>query len=41
MVTGTMELGVQADVVFIIESTAVNGAYLHDLKTNYIVPTLE
>lgn len=32
---------VQADVIFLIESTAVNGAYIADLKTNYIIPSLE
>lgn len=30
-----------ANVIFLIESTAINGAYLHDMKNNYIVPTLE
>lgn len=30
-----------ADVIFIIEGTAVNGAYINDLKINYIIPTLE
>lgn len=33
--------GMQADVIFVIEGTAVNGAYLNDLKTSYIIPTLE
>ncbi|KAH1026501.1 mediator of RNA polymerase II transcription subunit 25 [Dendroctonus ponderosae] len=32
---------VQADVIFLIEATAVNGAYIADLKTNYIIPSLE
>ncbi|XP_032671316.1 mediator of RNA polymerase II transcription subunit 25-like isoform X1 [Odontomachus brunneus] len=41
MVTGPTEQGMQADVIFVIEGTAVNGAYLNDLKTNYIIPTLE
>lgn len=31
----------QADVVFLVEGTAINGAYLNDMKANYIVPTLE
>ncbi|XP_014485154.1 PREDICTED: mediator of RNA polymerase II transcription subunit 25-like isoform X2 [Dinoponera quadriceps] len=31
----------QADIIFVIEGTAVNGAYLNDLKTSYIIPTLE
>ncbi|XP_016976315.2 mediator of RNA polymerase II transcription subunit 25 [Drosophila rhopaloa] len=30
-----------ADVVFIIEGSAINGAYINELKTNYILPTLE
>lgn len=30
-----------ADVIFVIEGTAINGAYINDLKTNYITPTLE
>ncbi|KAL0125268.1 hypothetical protein PUN28_004503 [Cardiocondyla obscurior] len=41
MVTGPTEHGIQADVIFVIEGTAVNGAYLNDLKTNYVIPTLE
>lgn len=41
MVTGPAEHGIQADVIFVIEGTAVNGAYLNDLKTNYLIPTLE
>lgn len=41
MVTGPTEHGIQADVIFVIEGTAVNGAYLNDLKTNYLIPTLE
>lgn len=31
----------QADVVFLIEGTAINGAYINDMKLNYILPTLE
>lgn len=31
----------QADVVFLVEGTAINGAYINDMKANYIVPTLE
>nr|XP_018900911.1 PREDICTED: mediator of RNA polymerase II transcription subunit 25 isoform X2 [Bemisia tabaci] len=31
----------QADIVFLIEATAMNGAYINDLKSNYVVPTLE
>ncbi|KAH8382102.1 hypothetical protein KR009_001886 [Drosophila setifemur] len=30
-----------ADVVFVIEASAINGAYINELKTNYILPTLE
>ncbi|KAJ8683500.1 hypothetical protein QAD02_019292 [Eretmocerus hayati] len=41
MVTGPPEHGIQADVVFVIESTASNGAYINEFRTNYIIPTLE
>ncbi|XP_076378618.1 mediator of RNA polymerase II transcription subunit 25 isoform X6 [Megalopta genalis] len=41
MVAGPTEHGTQADVIFVIEGTAVNGAYLNDLRTNYVGPTLE
>ena len=30
-----------ANIVFLIEGTAINGAYLTDMKNNYIIPTLE
>lgn len=30
-----------ANVVFLIESTAITGAYMSELRNNYIVPTLE
>ena len=30
-----------ANVIFLIEGTAINGAYLTDMKINYIIPTLE
>lgn len=30
-----------ANVIFLIEGTAINGAYLVDIKMNYIIPTLE
>ncbi|XP_053384531.1 mediator of RNA polymerase II transcription subunit 25-like isoform X2 [Mercenaria mercenaria] len=30
-----------SDVVFVVEGTANLGAYIEDLKTNYILPTLE
>ncbi|XP_049879921.1 mediator of RNA polymerase II transcription subunit 25-like isoform X2 [Pectinophora gossypiella] len=35
------ETPVQAEVIFIVEATAANGAYINELKTNYVVPTLE
>jgi len=41
MVVGPSELGPQADIVFVIEGTAVNGAYFNDIKEKYIIPTLE
>ncbi|XP_025159280.1 mediator of RNA polymerase II transcription subunit 25 isoform X3 [Harpegnathos saltator] len=41
MVTGPTDQGMQADVIFVIEGTAVNSAYLNDLKASYIIPTLE
>lgn len=41
MVVGMNEHAMQADIVFVIEGTAINGAYLNDLKTNYLMPTLE
>lgn len=41
MVVCSPEQGLQADVVFLIEATAVNGAYIADIKSNYIIPTLE
>lgn len=30
-----------ANVVFLIESTAITGAYMSEIRNNYIVPTLE
>lgn len=30
-----------ANVVFLIESTAITGAYMSEMRNNYIVPTLE
>ena len=41
MVVSTIEHNMQADVMFVIEATASNGAYFNDFKTNYIIPTLE
>lgn len=31
----------QADVVFIIEATSMNGTYVNELKSSYITPILE
>ncbi|XP_066150822.1 mediator of RNA polymerase II transcription subunit 25-like isoform X1 [Euwallacea fornicatus] len=41
MVVCSTDHGGQADVVFVIEATAVNGAYLAEIKANYIIPSLE
>ncbi|CAH1159965.1 unnamed protein product [Phaedon cochleariae] len=41
MVVCQAEHVIQADVIFLIEGTAVNGAYLNDIKTSYIIPSLE
>ncbi|KAG5897917.1 hypothetical protein JTB14_014033 [Gonioctena quinquepunctata] len=41
MVVCPAEHGIQADVIFLVEGTAVNGAYINDIKTNYIIPSLE
>ncbi|CAG9124671.1 unnamed protein product [Plutella xylostella] len=41
MVVTATETPSQAQVIFIIEATAANGAYINELKTNYIIPTLE
>lgn len=35
------EFDTARSVVFLIEGTAINGAYLQDMKQNYIIPTLE
>lgn len=32
---------IQADIIFVIEGTAINGAYMNDMKSNYVIPTLE
>lgn len=32
---------VVANVIFLIEGTAINGAYMPEMRNNYIVPTLE
>lgn len=39
--TNNNDLTSLIDVVFIIEGTAVTGAYINELKLNYILPTLE
>ncbi|CAD7077038.1 unnamed protein product [Hermetia illucens] len=36
-----MDIEIMADVIFVIEGTAINGAYINDLKTNYLIPALE
>ncbi|XP_005190085.1 mediator of RNA polymerase II transcription subunit 25 [Musca domestica] len=36
-----MDVDTLADVVFLVEGSSANGAYINELKTNYIVPTLE
>lgn len=41
MVVNAPESPTQAGVVFVIEATAANGAYISELKTNYLIPTLE
>ncbi|CAH2057092.1 unnamed protein product, partial [Iphiclides podalirius] len=41
MVVNAPEAPVQAEIIFVIEATAPNSAYISELKTNYIVPTLE
>ncbi|XP_030748029.1 mediator of RNA polymerase II transcription subunit 25-like isoform X2 [Sitophilus oryzae] len=41
MVVCTPDHGIQADVVFLIEATAVNGAYIEDITFKYIIPTIE
>uniref|UniRef100_A0A1A9W559 Mediator of RNA polymerase II transcription subunit 25 n=1 Tax=Glossina brevipalpis TaxID=37001 RepID=A0A1A9W559_9MUSC len=36
-----MDIEALTDIVFVVEGSAANGAYINELKTNYIVPTLE
>uniref|UniRef100_A0A1A9UH88 Mediator of RNA polymerase II transcription subunit 25 n=1 Tax=Glossina austeni TaxID=7395 RepID=A0A1A9UH88_GLOAU len=36
-----MDIETLTDIVFVVEGSAANGAYINELKTNYIVPTLE
>lgn len=35
------DYSLQADVIFVVENTAQNGAYINDLKASYIVPSLK
>ena len=39
--TGTGTPTQHTDIIFVVEGTALCGAYLQDLKSQYIVPTLE
>ncbi|XP_063369516.1 mediator of RNA polymerase II transcription subunit 25-like [Cydia amplana] len=41
MVVNAPETPIQAELIFVIEATSTNGAYINELKTNYIIPTLE
>ncbi|KOB74724.1 Mediator of RNA polymerase II transcription subunit 25 [Operophtera brumata] len=41
MVVNAPDSPVQAQVIFAIEATAANGAYIGELNSNYIIPTLE
>lgn len=41
MVVCSNDRSIQLDILFVIEGTAVNGAYMNDLKTSYIIPSLE
>lgn len=41
MVANATETPAQAEVLFVIENTAANSAYISELKTHYIIPTLE
>lgn len=41
MVVCPTDHSLQADIIFAIEVTAINGAYINDIKTNYIIPSLE
>ena len=38
---GRPEQVMDADIVFVVEATALNGAYLPEMLENYIKPTLE
>lgn len=41
MIHNGREASVEADVVFVVEATALSGAYMPELVDNYIKPTLE
>ncbi|CAH0717748.1 unnamed protein product, partial [Brenthis ino] len=41
MVVNAPDSPIQAKVIFVIETTSANSVYINELKTNYIVPTLE
>ncbi|KPJ07719.1 Mediator of RNA polymerase II transcription subunit 25 [Papilio machaon] len=41
MVVNAPESPIQAEIIFVIEATSANSAYITELRTNYIVPTLE
>ncbi|KAG8231373.1 hypothetical protein J437_LFUL008921, partial [Ladona fulva] len=41
MVIANADHSIQADVIFVVEATAICGAYLNDIKSNYIIPTVE
>ncbi|XP_061380464.1 mediator of RNA polymerase II transcription subunit 25-like isoform X1 [Danaus plexippus] len=41
MVVNAPDSPIQAEVIFVIEATSVNSAFINELKTNYIIPTLE
>ncbi|RVE45112.1 hypothetical protein evm_010221 [Chilo suppressalis] len=41
MIANAPDSPIQAEVIFVIEATSSNGAYISELKTNYIIPTLE
>nr|XP_026497682.1 mediator of RNA polymerase II transcription subunit 25-like isoform X7 [Vanessa tameamea] len=41
MVVNAPDSPIQAEVIFVVEATSANSAYISELKTNYIIPTLE
>ena len=38
---GRPDQTMDVDIVFVVEATALNGAYLPEMLENYIKPTLE